>query len=88
MDNKEKQVQIPLKTFIGLLALTDDLINGYDNIDIDKVKEFYKVLNNKLDAMLKREIYTKYKTAPTEEEREEARQKYLEKIGINKDFRW
>lgn len=88
MDNKEKQVQIPLKTFIGLLALTDDLINGYDDIDIDKVKEFYKVLNNKLDAMLKREIYTKYKTAPTEEEREEARQKYLEKIGINKDFRW
>lgn len=88
MDEKEKKVQIPLKTFIGLLALTDDLINGYDDIDIDKVKEFYKVLNNKLDAMLKREIYTKYKTAPTEEEREEARQKYLEKIGINKDFRW
>ena len=72
MDNKEKQVQIPLKTFIGLLALTDDLINGYD-IELDKIKEFYKVLNNKLDAMLKREIYTKYKTAPTEEEREKAR---------------
>ena len=88
MDNKEKQVQIPLKTFIGLLALTDDLINGYDDIDIDKVKEFYKVLNNKLDAMLKREIYTKYKTAPTEEEREKARLEYLEKAGIPKDFRW
>lgn len=89
MNEKEKQVQIPFKTFVGLLALTDDLINGYDDdIDIDKVKEFYKVLNNKLDAMLKREIYTKYKTAPTEEEREKARIEYLEKIGINKDFRW
>ena len=36
MDNKEKQVQIPLKTFIGLWALTDDLINGYDDIEQDK----------------------------------------------------
>lgn len=87
MDNKEKQVQIPLKTFIGLLALTDDLINEYD-IELDKVKEFYKVLNNKLDAMLKREIYTKYKTAPTEEEREKARIEYLEKAGMPKNFRW
>ena len=30
-------------------------------------------LEKKLDAMVMRELYTKYKTAPTEEEKEKAR---------------
>jgi hypothetical protein len=45
-------------------------------------------LEQKLDAMVKRELYTKYKTAPTEAEKEEARQKYLDKVGMLKDFRY
>lgn len=87
MDTKEKKVQIPFKTFIGLLTLTDDLINGYD-IELDKVQELHQVLNNKLDAMEKRELYTKYKTAKNEEEQKKARLEYLEKIGMPKNFRW
>ena len=35
-----------------------------------------------------RELYTTYKTAPTEEEREKARQKYLDSKGIPESFRW
>jgi hypothetical protein len=50
--------------------------------------EIEKGLEQKLDAMVKRELYTKYKTAPTEEEKEEARQKYLDKVGMLKDFRY
>ena len=38
--------------------------------------------------MVMREHYTNYKTASTEEEREKARQKYLDKKGIHSDFRW
>ena len=87
MDEKEKKVQIPFKTFIELIVLTDDLLNDND-IELEKIQNIYQVLINKLDAMEKRELYTKYKVAPTEEEREKARQKYLEKVGINKDFRW
>ena len=45
-------------------------------------------LEKKLDAMVMRELYTKYKTAPTEEEREKARQEYLEKVGMHRSFRW
>jgi hypothetical protein len=45
-------------------------------------------MQEKLDAMVKRELYTTYKTAGTLEEREKARQEYLEKVGIPKDFRW
>lgn len=50
--------------------------------------EIQKGLELKLDALVKRELYTKYKTAPTEEEREKARQEYLDKIGMYRDFRW
>lgn len=87
MDEKEKQVQISYKTFVGLLALTSDIIGNYE-IDINKVKELNQDLQNKLNAMIKRNLYTKYKTAPTEEERKKARLEYIERVGIHKDFRW
>jgi hypothetical protein len=54
--------------------------------------EFYpdiqKGLEQKVDAMMRRELYTKYKTAPTDEEKEQARQKYLDMVGMQRDFRW
>lgn len=87
MNEKEKQVQIPLKTLLTTLIVTDDLINGRD-IDIEQVKELHKVINQKLDAMEKRNLYTTYKTSQNEEEKEKARLEYLEKAGIPKDFRW
>jgi len=50
--------------------------------------EIKKGLEDKLEAMVRRELYTKYKTAPTEEEREKARQEYLKKVGMHRSFRW
>lgn len=50
--------------------------------------EIEKALMEKLDSMVKRELYTTFKTAPTEEEREKARQEYLDKCGIPESFRW
>ena len=47
-----------------------------------------KGLKKKLDTMINRELYSKYKTAPTEEEREKSRQEYLERKGILENFRW
>lgn len=87
MNDKEKQVQIYHKTFIGLLLLTEDILNDND-IELEKVQKLNKELHNKLDAIIKRDLYTKSKTAPTKEEREKARLKYLEKAEINKNFRW
>lgn len=51
-------------------------------------KAIRKGLEDKLDAMIKHELYTTYKTAETEREREQARIEYLDKIGMHKDFRW
>ncbi len=39
-------------------------------------------------AMVEYHLYAKYKTAPTAEEREQARQAYLDKRGVFPDFRW
>ena len=45
-------------------------------------------LEQKLDSLVRHELYAKYKTAPTQEERENARQEYLEKRGVPDSFRW
>ena len=51
-------------------------------------KEIKQGLEKKLDAMVNREVYSKSKTAPTEEEREKFRQEYLDRQGIPENFRW
>ena len=87
MDEKEKKVQIPLKTLLTALIVTDDLINNRE-IDMEQVQELHKAINKKLDAMEKRELYTKYKTSQNKEEQEKARLEYLNKANIHKDFRY
>ena len=76
-----KQVQIPQELFVQLLhyhLLEDD--SHADEIRIG--------LEKKLDAMVLRELYGKAKTAPTETEREKARQEYLDRRGIPDSFCW
>ena len=76
-----KQVQIPQELFILLLRyhlMEDDNHEGEIKIGLEK----------KLDALVLRELYGKSKTALTEEEREKARQEYLERRGIPDSFRW
>lgn len=45
-------------------------------------------LEKKIDAVINRGIYTKYKHAETTEEKEHARQEYLDRKGVPSDFRW
>ena len=56
--------------------------------DDDYAEEIHQGLEQKLDAMVRHELYAKYKTASTAEEREQARQAYLDKRGVFPDFRW
>ena len=44
-------------------------------------KEIKKELEKKLDRMVMRDLFGKSKTAPTEEEREQARKEYLDRQG-------
>lgn len=49
--------------------------------------EITRYLEDKLENIVKHDYYTKYKSAPSEAEREQARQQYLDLAGINQDFR-
>lgn len=81
MIKKEKQVSIPISLFMDLVK--------YHCIDCEVDEALIKKgLTDKLDAIAKRELYTLYKTASTQEEKEKARQQYLERAGIHADFRW
>lgn len=76
-----KNVMIPEELF-------GKIIKYYLLDQEQEADDIRKGLENKLDAMVNREVYSKFKTAPTEEEREKFRQEYLEKKGIQESFRW
>lgn len=64
---KKKNVTIPEELFIDLVKYFLADIRW----DEDRIRSR---LQEKLEAMVKRELYTRYKTAGTPEEREKARQ--------------
>jgi len=76
-----KNVQVPYELFAALLRY--HLMSDGDYAD-----EIYKGLEQKLDSMVRHELYAKYKTAPTAEEREIARKEYLDRKGVPDSFRW
>ena len=76
-----KQIRISEELFIKLVK--------YHLLEVEKDKEqIEKGLEEKLDAMAKRELYTTYKTATSPVEKENARQEYLNKRGVLDSFRW
>ncbi len=54
----------------------------------DNEESIREELGKKVDALVKHDTYTAYKTAESPEEREKARLRYLECSDISKDFRW
>ena len=76
-----KSVQIPYELFV-------DLAHYHLNDEDDFQDDIRRGLSQKLDAMLNRQLYSQYKTAPTEEQREQARQEYLDRRGVPQSYRW
>lgn len=76
-----KSVQIPYELFV-------DLVLYHLNDDEDFQDDIRQGLSQKLDAMLNRQFYSQYKTAPTEEQREQVRQEYLDRRGVPQSYRW
>lgn len=76
-----KNVQISYDLFMELLYY--HLVQ-----EDDYAEDIRRGLEEKLDAMVRHELYVKYMTAPTEEERERARLEYLDRRGVPESFRW
>ena len=76
-----KNVQISKELFINLIKYHYFEMYEFEN-------EIKNELEKKLNSIVMREHYTTYKTAPTEQEREEARKKYLDERGVPESFRW
>ena len=76
-----KTVQISKELFFNLIR--------FHFAEMNELEEDIKnELQKKLNSMVMREYYTTYKTAPTEQEREAARKKYLDERGVPESFRW
>ena len=76
-----KNVQISKELFVKLIK--------YHHFEMYEFEDEIKnELEKKLNSIVMREHYTIYKTAPTEQEREEARKKYLDEKGVPESFRW
>ena len=76
-----KNVQISKELFVKLIKYHHFKMYEFEN-------EIKNELEKKLNSIVMREHYTTYKTAPTEQEREEARKKYLDERGVPESFRW
>lgn len=78
-----KNVQISQELFF-------DLVRYFvlDDTSETRSEAISKALEDKLDKMIRHETYSASKTAETPEEREKNRQKYLDMVGIHKNFRW
>jgi hypothetical protein len=94
-----KQVQIPESLFFDLcdyfLWEAPDYSNVEDFTQEDMEEFYYKQLNEeigkglqeKVDKMLDRIAFSKYKAAPTPEQREQARKEYINRKGIPRLYR-
>ena len=76
-----KRVQISEDLFLSLIKY--HLLECHN--DEEKI---VKGLKEKYDSIINRNLYTKYKTAPSKEEKEKARQEYLDRKGMHSSFRW
>ena len=77
-----KNVQIPYDLFLALLQHHLMMEDDYED-------EIRHGLEQKLEVtVIRHELYAKYKTALTLEERETARQRYLDERGIPQSYRW
>lgn len=81
--DKVKNVQIPETLFVQLYKYF--LLDIQDKEICDSIKAG---LSDKWETIHRRQLYQNMHTASTAAEQEQARQDYLEEIGVHDAFRW
>ena len=84
-----KKIQITQDLFVKMIKYFygDEFEVGDDEL-FELYHEIKKGIDRKLDAISRRSYYTEYKTADNDEAKEQARQKYLDAVGMHRDFRY
>lgn len=85
-----KKIQIPEELFINLCKYHLLGTEGMEEWEATELLQAIdKGLQNKLDGLLRHQLYSKYKdTTLTERERQEARKAYLDAVGMREGYRW
>lgn len=84
-----RKIQIDMDTFTGLcrfFGLTDEDLSDDDRSEL--YDQLHAELRDKLESVVKREAYTRYKTAQSAQEREAGRQDFLDAAGVPDSYRW
>lgn len=83
-----KNVQIPTELWEMLCQFH---LHGHE-LEEWELDELWNSIEHKIrmkqEALDRRESYTQYKTAETADQREAARQQYLDQRGVPSSFRW
>lgn len=80
---KEPKVQISKSLYNDIIRY---FMNGQQ--DLATARRIREGIDRDIEARVRREYYTAYKCAPTAEEREKARQAYIDSVGIQENFRY
>jgi len=78
-----RQVQIDFDLFLDLV----DYFGGEHQGEKWLAEDISKKLDDKLDKLIARELFSKYKRSPSGEEREAYRRAYLDHVGMLRSFR-
>lgn len=81
-----KNVQIPQELLYDLFRYF--LLDEDEDDRNDTQEAIITALEAKLEALVRHDLYTRSKTADTPQEREEARQAYLDRVGMRQSYRW
>lgn len=84
-----KKIQITQDLFVKMIKYfySEEFELGDDEL-FELYRGIKKGIDQKLDTISRRSYYTEYKTADSDEAKEQARQKYLDAVSMHKDFRY
>ena len=82
--SKPKEIRIEYSLFIDLYVYAC----RHPEYDDLQFKRLYAGVRKKLEAMMRHDLYSLYKTGADEETRVNARQEYLDAIGLFDSYRW
>lgn len=78
------KVQIPAILFFQMVLY---VMNHEDNSD-PRYRQIRRGIGQKMEAIHRHDLYTIYKTSHIPGKKEQARQEYLDSVGISPAFRW